>query len=247
MYHRMRRFDGPWLPAVATVFLVAAAVHTAAQSPAPSRQSPMRAAYMRVHFDKALQLHDAVMRGHLDAARVEAATLAHDSPTVAMPPGAEAFQGRVTQLAQGAATAKTLEDAAHATALILGTCGQCHRAMNVRAAVPITPEPVVGGLVGHMLMHQRGTDALVEGLVGPSNASWEEGVRMLAGQSFDLADAPRRLRTQMTRAEAQLAELVGRAAQADRTRDREAEYGRMLATCGACHGSAATHAGPGRH
>ncbi len=236
-----------WLPAIASMLLVGtAAVRTTAQSPRADDRSPARAAYMRAHFGQAMELHDAVVRGHLDVARAEAGRLAKHSPTVPMPVGAEAFQGRVTTLAREAAAARSLDDAARATASILGTCGQCHRAMHVRAAVPVAPSPSVGGLVGHMLLHQRGMDMLLEGLVGPSDSSWGEGVRTLAGQSFAVDDAPRKLRGQMARAEGQLAQLVGRAAQAHRTRDREEMYGRMLATCGACHGSYATHAGPGK-
>ncbi len=247
MYAHVFRARTSWLPAVATLMLAGAtAVQIAAQSPPGDRHSPARAAYMRAHFNKALQLHDAVVRGHLDDARTQAAALADDSPAVTLPPGAEAFQGRVTQLARNASRARTLEEAGQTTAAILGTCGQCHRAMHARAAIPIAPDPKVGGLVGHMLLHQRGADALVEGLVGPSDSSWEEGVRTFAGATLDLDEVPSRLRKRMANAEVELAQLAGHAAQAHRTREREELYGRMLVTCGDCHSHYATHAGPGK-
>ena len=56
------------------------------------RHNPVRAAYMRAHFHQALLVHDAVARGDLARARAEATVLADISPTVQMPPGAEAFK-----------------------------------------------------------------------------------------------------------------------------------------------------------
>ena len=144
------------------------------------RHNPVRAAYMRAHFHQALLVHDAVARGDLARARAEATTLADISPTVPMPPGAEAFQGALTQAARDAAAATTLYDAAHATATLLGTCGQCHKANHVRATVPAAKDVQVGGLVGHMLLHQKGVDDLLEGLVAPSDTQWVEGVRIFA-------------------------------------------------------------------
>jgi cytochrome c553 len=212
----------------------------------PERHNPLRAAYMRTHFYNAMLLHDAVARGDLEAARIEATRLAQHSPSVQMPVGAEAFRGALTRMAQKAAQATTLSEAAQATASVLGTCGQCHRAMQVRAMPPIGTTVKVGGLVGHMLLHQHGSDALVEGLVAPSDSAWVEGVRTFAAPGLDPADAPGHLRKQVVEGEAALAQLAGQAAQAQRTRDREVIYGRMLATCGECHRTVSRHAGPDR-
>ena len=52
-----------------------------------------------------------------------------------------------------------------ATAAILGARGQCHRAMQVRPIPSLDTDIKVGGLVGHMLLHQHGSDAFMEGLV----------------------------------------------------------------------------------
>lgn len=235
------------VPAVAALLLAGtAAIRIDAQSQATERHNPLRAAYMRAHFNQTLLLHDAVARGNLETARVEATRLAQHSPTVPMPVGAEAFQGTLTQLARNASTAKTLQEAAQATAAILGTCGQCHKAMNARAAVPAGPDPKVGGLVGHMLLHQHGADALVEGLVAPSETAWVEGVRTFAAPKLESSEVPGKLRKQMGHDETALAQLAGQAAQAHRSRDREAVYGKMLATCGECHKTQGRHAGPDR-
>ena len=112
---------------------------------------------------------------------------------------------------------------------------------------PLSTDIKVGGLVGHMLLHQHGSDALVEGLVAPSDSAWTEGVRTFATQKLDSAHAPAKFRKELAAAETTLAELAGQAAQAKGSRDREVAYGKVLATCGACHGMVSHSAGPDRH
>jgi cytochrome c553 len=246
-----RVLSGPrfqWLTMLAAL-LLAGATFTGAQvrPQPPDRYNPLRAAYMRAHFYQAMLLHDAVARGNLEAARVEATRLQQHGATVPMAVGAEAFQGAVLRMAKQASGATTLSEAAQATAVILGTCGECHRAMQVRAMPPLNTEIKVGGLVGHMLLHQHGSDALVEGLVAPSDSAWTEGVRTFASQKLDSAKAPAKFRKELTAAEATLAELARQAAQAQGSRDREVAYGKVLATCGGCHHMVSRSAGPDRH
>jgi hypothetical protein len=216
------------------------------QAQETSRYNPLRAAYMRAHFNQAMAMHDAIARGDLDKAKVEATILSQRSPTVPMPVGAEAFQGTLTQVARQAANAETLDAAAQAAATVLGICGQCHQAMRVRAAVPGSQDIKVGGLVGHMLLHQHGSDALVEGLVAPSETQWVEGVRTFASPKLESSEVAGRYRSRMRDGETAIALLAGQAAQAHRTRDRAEVYGRILATCGTCHRSVGGHAGPQR-
>jgi cytochrome c553 len=202
---------------------------------------------MRAHFYEAMLLHDAVARGNLEAARLEATRLKQYSAAAPMRVGAEAFQGAIVRMATQAAAATALPEAAQITAVILGTCGECHRAMQVRAMPPLSTDIKVGGLVGHMLLHQHGSDALVEGLVAPSDSAWTEGVRTFATQKLDSAHAPAKYRKELAAAETTLAELAGQAAQAQGSRDREVAYGKVLATCGACHSMVSHFAGPDRH
>jgi hypothetical protein len=202
---------------------------------------------MRAHFYQAMLLHDAVARGNLETARLEATRLKQDSATVPMPVGAEAFRGAIVRMATQASAATTLPEVAQLTAVILGTCGQCHRAMQVRAMPPLSTDIKVGGVVGHMLLHQHGSDAFVEGLVAPSDSAWTEGVRTFATQKLDSADAPAKFRKELAAAETTLAGLAGQAGQALGSRDREVAYGKVLATCGACHHMVSRSAGPDRH
>lgn len=233
------------LPGLGGVLLVATAGLVLQAQPA-DRHNPLRAAYMRAHFDQAMQVHDAVVRGDLADAKRQAAALAQRSPDVPMPVGAEAFHGALTRSARQAAEASTLAEVADATATVLGTCGQCHKAMHVRATVPPASEVNVGGVVGHMLMHQRGTDALVEGLVAPSESQWVEGVRAFAAPKLEASEVPGRMRKTFDHGETDLAVLAGHMAQAHRTRDREELYGKVIGTCGSCHQKLARHGGPSR-
>ena len=126
-----------WFTMLAALLLAWASLTRAQVRPQPpERHNPLRTAYMRAHFYEAMLLHDAVARGNLETARLEATRLQQHSATVPMPARAEAFQGAMTRMATQAAAATTLPEAAQVTAVILGTCGQCHRAMQVRAMPP---------------------------------------------------------------------------------------------------------------
>jgi hypothetical protein len=237
-----------WLTMLGALLLAWASLTRAQVRPqASERHNPLRAAYMRAHFHQAMLLHDAVARGNLETARLEATRLQQSSATVSMPAGGGAFQGAIVRMATQAAVATSLPEAAQITAVILGTCGECHRAMQVRAMPPLSTDIKVGGFVGHMLLHQHGSDALVEGLVAPSDSAWTEGVRTFATQKLDTAHAPAKFRKEFAAAEARLAELAGQAAQAKLSRDREVAYGKVLSTCGACHRMVSHSAGPDRH
>ena len=236
-----------WLTMLAAPLLAWASLTRAQVRPqSPERPNSLRAAYMRAHFYEAMLLHDAVARGNLETARLEATRLQKDSATVPVPARAEAFQGAMTRMATQASGATTLLEAARITAAILGTCGQCHQAMHTRAILPAGDAITTGGLAGHMQLHQHGSDALIEGLVAPSDAAWAEGVRTFAAPSLAEHEAPGDLRKEMSAGEAKLSQLAGEAAQARRSRDRETAYGRILATCGECHRTVSRHARPGR-
>ncbi len=112
---------------------------------------------------------------------------------------------------------------------------------------PLGTEIKASGIVGHMLLHQHGSDAFVEGLIAPSDSAWAEGVRPFTEHTLRDDDGPVGLRKQLLAAEAALATHAARAAKAQGSRDREEAYGRMLATCGGCHSQVARHAAPDRH
>lgn len=236
-----------WLTMLAALLFAWTGIFRAQVRPQPAeRSNPLRAALMRAHFHQAMLLHDAVARGNLETARLEAGRLQQHSTTAPVAAGGEAFQGAIARMAGQAATATTLGEAAQATAVILGACGQCHRAMQVRPMPPLVTDRKVDGLVGHMLLHQHGLDAFLEGLVAPSDSAWAEGARAFTAGRLDVEHAPGKFRKELTAAESRLAELAGQAAHAQPGRDRELAYGRVLATCGSCHSMVSRSAGPER-
>ncbi|BCS33082.1 hypothetical protein TBR22_A23080 [Luteitalea sp. TBR-22] len=232
--------------AALAALLLASVTGLRLQAQTTDRHNPVRAAYMRAHFSQVLEMHDAIARGNLADAKARAASVAEASFNTPMPAGSKAFEGTLTQAAKEVATAATLAVAAQATAKMLGTCGQCHKANNVRATVPPAAAADVGGVVGHMLLHQHGLDALLEGIVAPSESQWVEGVRTFASPKLESDTVPSKMRKKMEHGETDLAVLAGHAAQAQRTHEREEFYGQFLTTCGTCHATQARFAGPSR-
>lgn len=198
---------------------------------------PERLAQMRHHFTQAGLLHEAIIRGDLAAARVPAQELA----SIAVPGGVPAASlPHITALreaARGAAGAGNLATAAVATATVLTTCGDCHRAAGVMPATPAVPAPKVGGIVGHMLEHQRALDEMLAGLLIPSVSEWRAGSLRLQGAPLkrsELRSDPK-LTSAIARAEQRVHQLADRATMADDVRARRAIYGDLLTTCAECH------------
>ena len=223
-----------------------AVVAVSAQPGSPTHSA--RTAFMRAHFSEAIVVHDAVARGDQAVARTQAARLAAHTPEVPFPTGAEAFFGLMRLEADKVQKAATIAEMAPLAASLLSRCGQCHEAMHVRVAVPVAPDAGVGGLVGQMAAHQRAADALLEGLIGPSNSSWETGVRSIAAleevAAGDLPSAALRERARIARA--RLSAVAVEAAAAERPPDRARAYGHLLAVCAQCHRERPSVWGPQR-
>ena len=214
--------------AVAAVVLLA--------RPAPAQPASARSLFMKAHFSEAIVMHDAVARGDLAAAQAQAQRLAEHRPDVRFPTGAQAFFGRMTIEAGKVRQAKTIERAASETATLLSRCGQCHEAMHVQSAIPVTPAPAVGGVVGQMLAHQRAADWLLAGLIGPSTSAWNEGARAFAQLRLDPPAMPTRQLAERARvANARAQSLSATAAKAVGRAERAQAYGRILASCARCH------------
>jgi len=233
MSSRSHRFARVVQTAGTLALVLAFASNASLQQPT---SDPARATFMQAHFSQAIVLHDAVARGDLVAARTQAALLADHRPAVPFPTGAQAYFGLMTYDAGRVRAAMTIEHAAQAAASLLSRCGQCHLAMHVRGAVAATRDSEVGGLVGQMLAHQRATDMLLEGLIGPSTATWDAGARGFATLGISAEAMPsRQLAAKARIANARSSQLAADAARAERPPDRARAYGRILATCASCH------------
>ena len=102
----------------------------------------------------------------------------------------------------------------------------------------MTPKrPPVGGLVGHMLEHQRAADEMLEGLFIPSETQWLRGANRFVAAPLRQQSLPRdpRLTPGIRKAEERVHQLAERARQATAWQDRGQIYAEMLTTCASCH------------
>jgi cytochrome c553 len=214
-------------PHIALLIILTAGV------PADTRQ-------MRAHFEQALRLHAAVIRGDLAAVGPAARALADQVAQSQAGSPALTSSRPLAALADGArkvAQSTTILAAAIETAGMLSACGRCHRAAGVTPAFNAPAQPVATGLTGHMLEHQVAVQQLVEGLVVPSDAIWRNGARAQASAPLNPTELPvdAAVRRQLAPTEERLHRLAAGAAEADDPFARAAFYGQLLAACADCH------------
>jgi cytochrome c553 len=210
----------------------------AAQAEQSLPSMPARLAEMQHHYLQVTLIHEAIIRGDLPAVQSPARELAAMPAPVNTPPRTAPFAKAIAAAAELAAGAQTLSSAASAATLMLLQCGECHRAAGVLPA-PSTPRrPDLGGLVGHMLEHQRAVDEMLQGLLMPSVSRWAQGTARLKTAPLRPDQFPRdpRLPNELTRTDALVHEIGGRAAQATDAPTRATVYGDLLTTCAECHG-----------
>lgn len=234
------------LGAVWATVVAAGAVGAATQQPAAA-PDPQRAAHMQVHFQEALAVHDAVTRGDLAALRPAASWLATHAPPPFLPPHTASYVRVMQDAARRAADAETVLAAAMASAAMLKTCGDCHRAAGTMPAMPVTARRDLGGLVGHMLEHQTAAEHMANGLIVPSSAEWRRGA-----EGFKKAPLPRdaippgaKVPPSLFASEARIHDLADQALRTEDPAARAVFYGQILARCADCHSRHRTLWGPG--
>lgn len=201
------------------------------------RSTPERLAQMQHHFTQVSLIHDAVIRGELPAVREPANRIAELEAPRDVSTSTARYVSAMRLAAKRAGDSQDLTSAASATASMLVSCGDCHRAAGTMP-VPATPKsPAVGGLVGHMLEHQRATDEMLEGLFIPSESQWIRGATRFRAAALQPESLPRdrKLTPEIRKAEERVHELAGRAIRAGDWKDRADVYGQMLTTCAECH------------
>lgn len=191
---------------------------------------------MRAHFDEVLRVHDAIVRGDLDDARGRARQVASHEFR-GLPEAAAGHLAAMRGAAGRVAAAHDLPEASRAAGAMLGTCGECHRAVGAMPAVHVRATPAVGETVGHMLAHQRAVEHLLQGLVVPSSSAWNEGAQALRTAPLKRSRLPRdpKLTSEIAAGETRLHELADEAAGTSAPPARAALYGQMVGTCARCH------------
>jgi cytochrome c553 len=195
--------------------------------------------HMQEHFEKASEVHAAIIQGDLDAARGPAGWIMEHEPIdksrPSWDPYVETLRGAADQVRQ----APDLQTAAMAASVMVRTCGSCHEALSdgvTFSASPLPPSDL--STVSHMQRHNWAAERMWEGLAIPSQEAWAQGIQSLAEVplrpetlSPDSALAP-----QVAALVEQVHDLGEEGAQAVSWRTRTSVYGRLIATCASCHG-----------
>jgi cytochrome c553 len=220
-----------------SLLLAAIGVRVGAQADQSVPSTPTRLQEMQHHFLQATLVYEAVIRGDLAATRQPAAELAALPMPAGLPTAARPFVDNINLAGRRALEAPTLDLVAVAAAALLAQCGACHSAVGV-VPTPVSREyPDVGGLVGHMLEHQRAADELLQGLVIPSDGLWRQGAERLRAAPLSRSDLPDdpELTAEIREAEVAVHALADRATSADSITGRASLYLDLTTTCARCH------------
>ena len=240
----VRLYDSRTLILRAAVTVTGASVASVSSFGSPLRGTsqqvksmPDRLAQMQHHFTQVGLVHEAVIRGDLLGLRDPAKRLADLEQPPRVAPAAAQYVLAIRTAAQRAVDARDLASAASATASMLLSCGDCHRVVGTMPA-PATPKRAdVGGLVGHMLEHQRAVDEMLEGLFIPSESQWIRGATRFRAAPLQRQSLPRdrKLTREILLAEERVHQLADRAIKAAGSNDRAEIYAQVLTTCANCH------------
>lgn len=220
------------------VALLAASVWAVPPRPAAlSAATGQPRAAMPQHFDAALEVHAAVIRGDLVAAGARADALA--TALERERPGARSSEplAAVISAARAVRTAPDVLGAARATAELLNGCGRCHRAEQVTPAFAPMARTPAETLSERMRGHRKAADLLLEGLVVPSDEAWRNGARELALAPLHDPTLPvdPAVHQSLAATEARFHRLASDAAQTTDPHGRAAFYAQFLAGCADCH------------
>jgi mono/diheme cytochrome c family protein len=133
---------------------------------------------------------------------------------------------------------ESIEGLARGAATLASRCGSCHLATTSITTFSWTEAPADDGdSKARMQRHLWAMDRLWEGLVGPSEMSWQEGTVVLLAAPFPVDRLPVDAKSQAD-AKVQLAKIAALAQKAKgavEAEDRMAVYGELLGTCSGCH------------
>jgi cytochrome c556 len=194
---------------------------------------------MADHFANVGLLYGAAAAGDLVAVHAQARLLLERETGAGMPAKAQPYVEELRTFAGLASRAPDHQSGASAVARVGAACGSCHKALKRAVAYDTVTGPPEGDnpVETRMIRHQWAAERLWDGLVGPSDASWQTGAAVLR-------DAPM-YTDELTEDVEQYAAVTklawrvhetGALANTVTDQTRRAElYGTLLATCATCH------------
>ena len=131
---------------------------------------------------------------------------------------------------------------------MIGECASCHRTFGVMPVPSVLTTRDLGGIVGHMLQHQRAADEMLQGLLIPSVTQWQMGAERLCTAILHERELPpdRQWTREIRGAEGRVHAAAERALKATTQSARGASYVDLLSSCAQCHSLHKKLWGPGR-
>jgi cytochrome c553 len=191
---------------------------------------------MEAHWDDAEDMRDAAIAGDVEAYR-KAATALHDRlPVKGLAEELKPMQQVLKDAALKAHDANTSEDMGSTLGSVIAACGTCHEAADVRPLIEPTPPPPVKGAEPplEMLWHQLGAIELWVAIVRHDDEEWAKGIDKLQRAHFKLDDGTAS-GAERDALEARAQAIVEKAHEATDTAVQAEAFGRLIATCSACH------------
>jgi cytochrome c553 len=193
---------------------------------------------MHQHFANISALKDAIIAGDLGASR-DAATQTISGFSGEQPEGWEPHIQSIVKQAENIGSIDALtEIAAHASAMA-STCGQCHNALGIDIVDETTPQPEAtgDGFEDFMQGHRWAAGRMWDGLIGPSDAAWEKGAKVLVDTALSLEDVGSRLTvtSDIKSIVDSFNESRAKAAGASEGQARQEVYANFLGACASCH------------
>ncbi len=194
--------------------------------------------HMHEHLVRLTDIKAAILIGELDDAREPAEWLADHEPMEDLQLIYEPFVLSMREHALEIVDARDIKSAAQSMAAIATDCASCHIATQTDLKFGFDEEPPAwSDMTSHMQRHQWAVDRLWEGLIGPSDASWARGIRMMAEaplhgteNTWDEETAP-----DADKLATAVHELGVQAASALTPDARSQIYGSMIGVCAECH------------
>ena len=157
---------------------------TAPASPPGSVPTPIPAdtlsEHMDLHYARAFEARDAVVRGDLQALKPPSRWLADHKRHPALPDTWRPYMDEAQVAAEQAASARTVTAAATALAEMATTCGACHLNLGQGPAVQSSVgDPMAGDRAALASWHLRAAIQMWDGLVAPSDKAWMEAAAAL--------------------------------------------------------------------
>ena len=230
-----------WLAAILIFALLAIVPGPVISQQFVSDEESEVADHMHEHLGRITTIKAFIIMGNLDGVREPAKWLAEHKSVSGLPNNYQSYIESMRSHARDVVAAPDLETAAMAVSEMAITCSNCHQANDVALAFGYDTEPDEWAeITAHMQRHQWGVDRMWEGLIGPSDESWDRGADMLVDvplHPFEVMDesASAADKVAADKIARRLHSLGSRGGYTKTPEERSKMYGEVLSICAECH------------